>query len=370
VKVLVAAEQLRRPSPGGIGTYARGLLGGLAQLGGLGGLAQLGESQLEVTVWASRIRPPGQQADPLAGLVSGWPVRIHPAPSRLLTRLWDLGLGRPPAGFDVVHSVSLASPPQGRAPASVMVHDVAWRTVPEAFPARGRAWHEAALGRAVRRASLLVCPSPGVADALTAAGARRVEVIEEGCDHLPAPDERGADELLARLRVPGPYLLSVGTLEPRKNLSRLVAAYGRARSRLPEPWPLVVVGFPGWGPSRPELRAPGVIVAGSPSDAVLSALYARARCMAYVPLLEGWGLPAVEAMAAGIPVVASPMPSTGGAAYEVDPRDVASIATGLLAAACDLATRVELVERGSRRAAALRWDIAAQRHLDAWEQLC
>jgi len=78
-----------------------------------------------------------------------------------------------------------------------------------------------------------------------------VEVIDEGSDHLPEPDPAAADAVLARLDVVGPFLLSVGTLEPRKNLPRLVAAYQAARPRLPEPWPLVVVGPTGWGDQAP-----------------------------------------------------------------------------------------------------------------------
>ena len=91
----------------------------------------------------------------------------------------------------------------------------------------------------------------------------------------------------------------MSTLEPRKNLDRLVAAYGPVRSVLPEPWPLVVVGPADGGPHW--RRRPGVVLAGRAEEAVLSALYASARVVAYVPLAEGFGLPAVEAMSAGAP---------------------------------------------------------------------
>ncbi|HEX2275012.1 MAG TPA: glycosyltransferase, partial [Acidimicrobiales bacterium] len=97
--------------------------------------------------------------------------------------------------------------------------------------------------------------------------------------------------------------------------------------------------------------------------------YARARVVAYVPLVEGFGLPAVEAMAAGAPVVASPMPSTGGAALEVDPLDTEAIAEALVGAATDESTRAALVEAGTRRAGALTWKATARRHHEIWAGL-
>jgi glycosyltransferase involved in cell wall biosynthesis len=376
--VVIVAEQLRRTVPGGIGTYVRGLVKGLDAMGDAGPA---------VALWASRA--PRGRPDPLAAL--GLTV-TSPLTGPALVGAWDRGW----AGFgswpgsggtatsggdvDVVHAPSLAVPPRRGAPVAVTVHDLAWRQVPEAFPARGRRWHEAALGRALDRASLFVVPSRTTADALVEAGAgpAQVEVVDEGSDHLPAPDPVAAGAVLAGLGVTGPFLLSVGTLEPRKNLSRLVAAYRLARPRLPEPWPLVVVGPQGWG-SGPAADADGatdgnqdhegVVLAGWVDDAVLASLYRQARALAYVPLLEGFGLPALEAMAAGTPVVASPMPSLGGAALEVDPCDVGAIADALVVAATDDAVRSELAAAGGRRAASLTWQATARAHVELWRSL-
>ncbi len=111
----------------------------------------------------------------------------------------------------------------------------------------------------------------------------------------------------------------------------------------------------------------GVVLTGLVTPAELSALYAMATLLAYVPLVEGFGLPPVEAMAFGTPVVASPLPSTGGAALEVDPLDVDSIASGILAVATDEDRRSLLRRLGLERSAALRWSGIARQHAEVWE---
>lgn len=354
MRLVVVAEQLRRPVPGGIGTYARGLLAGLDGLDPA--------ARPDVTLWASRA--PRGRPDPLTAL--GLPVVATALSARAQVLAWDRGLGRVPGRPDVVHATSFAVPATGDVALSVMVHDLAWRHFPDAYPARGRRWHEAALGRALDRAALLVVPSTTVADDLLAAGAPagRVAVVEEGCDHLEPPDDEGAAALLARAGVDGPFLLTVSALEPRKNLSRLLAAYARARPRLPEPWPLVVAGPPGWGPTVQP--GPGVVLAGFAAGGVLTSLYRRARVMAYVPLREGFGLPVAEAMSCGTPVVASPVPSSVGAALEVDPFDVDAMADALVVAATDDGRRADLVAAGLARTADLTWERAARAHVDLW----
>ena len=358
-RVLLLVEQLRRSAAGGIGTYVLGLLQGLDALD-----AADPDDAPELTLTASR-PPSGAGPDPLDRL--GHALRASVLPGPLLTRAWDLGLERAPSGFDVVHAVSLATLESHRAPLVVTVHDLLWRRIPDAYPARGRRLHEGALRRALRRADQFVVPADVVGADLVEAGASpdRITVIPMGSDHLPPPDLPAAAAHLKSLGVEGPFLLCVGTLEPRKNLQRLVEAYESVRSELPEPWPLVMVGPSGWG-EQVEL-APGVVLAGSVSASELTGLYASASLLAYVPLIEGFGLPPVEAMSVGTPVVASPLPSTGGAALEVDPHDTASIAAGLLQVATDEPTRTDLVAKGTARAAELSWTSIARRHRDVWD---
>ncbi|MGA3351576.1 MAG: glycosyltransferase family 1 protein [Acidimicrobiales bacterium] len=364
ISVCVAAEQLRRRVPGGIGTYARGLLKGLGEL-------PAGEGP-SLSLLASRAP---QGPDPLA--VYGYPVVASRLPGPLMTRAWDFGLSRAGRGSDIVHSVSLAAPAVFSGTSLVVtVHDVAWRSMPEAFPERGRRWHEAALRRAASRAAAVIVPSQATATAVLGAGvgiaAKRLFVVAEGADHLGEPDAAAGAALLERLGVAGPYLLTVSTLEPRKNLRRLVEAYELARPKLAERWPLVVVGPSGWGASASPAALggnAGVVFAGVVDPGALAAIYSGARCCAYVPIVEGFGLPVVEAMAQGTPVVSSPVPSSGGASLEVDPTDVASIAEGLLAAAGDDATRSRLRASGLARAAELTWAATARAHVAVWEQV-
>lgn len=359
--VLVVVEQLRRAVAGGIGTYSLGLLQGLAAMGA---------DAPSLSLHASRSR---EAPDPLTA--HGLPVMTSRLPAPLLTRAWDRGLAGAPGGSDVVHATSLAFPSAAKsAPLSVMVHDLAWREVPEAYPPRGRRWHEAALQRAIAGARLLLAPARSAADALMAAGApaSRVEVVEEGCDHLPPADLEGARRILDRLGVADGFLLTVGTLQPRKNLARLLQAYTLARPELPEPWPLVVVGPAGWGDAVPESTVPhGVVLAGEVHGAALAGLYRMARCLAFVPLVEGFGLPPVEAMRECTPVVASPVPSIAGtdSALEVDPLDVRSIARGLVEAASDERARSSLVTAGLERCRDLTWETAARRHVALWRDM-
>lgn len=356
--VVVVVEQLRRSAPGGIGTYCRSLLAGMRQI------ADDGVPVAPIALVASRR---GGTGDPLAGL--GWPLHTFGLPAPLLTRMWDHGLASV-TGPGVVHALSLAAPPHRRGPLVVTVHDLTFRSFPEAFPARGRRWHERAFARAASGATCLVVPSTPVADDVIRSGvdAGRVVVIEHGGDHLDQPDLAATDELLAQLGVVGPFVLAVGTLEPRKNLVRLVAAHERARSRLSSPYPLVVVGPSGWGPGRPPAGS-SVVLAGPVPGPVLAGLYCRARLLAYVPLSEGFGLPPLEAMGLGTPVLASSVPSTGGAAWEVDPTDVDAIASGIVAVATDESLRCELQEAGRRRAGARTWRASAEEHLALWRGL-
>jgi glycosyltransferase involved in cell wall biosynthesis len=349
--VVIVAEQLRRRVPGGIGTYVSGLLAGLSGQARSGGLG--------VSLVASRTPPP----DPLERF--GFPIRALRVPPRLIAKAWDLGLCRVHSG-GLVHATSFAIPPT-TAKLVVTVHDLAFLSHPDAYPGRGLRWHRDALHRAIERASAFVVPAEQVAVQLVLAGAEAslVRVIEEGADHLPEPDDAAARELLGAHGLGEEFILAVGTLEPRKNLRRLVSGYVIARPNLPVAYPLVVAGPSGWGDAFGPLPD-GVVLLGRAAAATLAALYRMAHVVCYVPIEEGFGLPVVEAMHAGTPVVSSEVPSAKGASIAVDPLDPVSIAEGLVRASSDEVARAVAIEAGYRRTADLTWSRCAASHLDLW----
>ena len=375
--VLIAVEQLRRAVPGGIGVYARGLLDGLAQAGA-------DHDGIALTLVASRApgnlrAHRGERVDPLEHW--GRPMRLSRLPAPLMTRAWDHGLVHAPEGFDVVHSVTTVAPEARRSAPThrvVTVHDLAWRRYPEATTRRGRRWHERSLQRAIDSGAAIVVPSRFVAADLVAAGLEpaRLTIAGGGTDHLAEPDHEAARALLRQVGVRGDFLLTVGTLEPRKNLDRLAQAYVSARPSLPGPWPLVIVGPTGWGRrSRPQDG--GVVFTGAVSDAALAGLYASARAFAYVPLTEGYGLPPLEAMRTGTPaVVARDVPSVHDlddlrppAALLVDPLDTDDIAAGLVDVLTRDEVRSDLAGRGAAYARARTWRATAETHIALWKSL-
>jgi glycosyltransferase involved in cell wall biosynthesis len=262
----------------------------------------------------------------------------------------------------------------------VTVHDLAWRRHPEATTPRGARWHEAALCRARDSEAALVVTSKFVAADLLADGVQsdRITIVHGGSDHLVPEDPVETEALLRHFGVRGQFLLTVSTLEPRKNVDRLLQAYGLIRAELPEPWPLVIVGPTGWGSTLsgpPDQQ--GVVFAGAVSDAALTGLYRRARAFAYVPLTEGYGLPPLEAMRSGTPsVIANEVPSVVDLeepgpppARIVDPFDVEDIAAGLTAVLADETVRADLARRGAAHAHSRTWKTAAHQHIGLWRAL-
>ncbi len=378
LRVAVVVEQLRRKVPGGIGTYARGLLQGLA--------SQIGvwPCPPDIALYASRLPRSHRDGETVDPLDLGLPKMLSRLPGFLLTRAWDLGFAPAPVGYSTVHSISLAAPPvrkdhrrRGRSTSVVAVHDLAWRRLPKTATRFGGWWHEAALSRAIKQASAFVVPSGATAQDLEEAGVGRdrIHVIPYGSDHLSSPDGPRTDELLSEWGVEGEFLLTVGTIEPRKNLDRLIAAYAQVRNWLPEKWPLVIVGPTGWGPSDCTKDPDGVVRLGMVDDEVLAGLYTRAHLLLYVPLLEGFGFPPLEAMRLRCPVVTSDqVPSVmeaqeEGAAIIVDPFDVDSIASGMAAGVDIDRCREGAIDRGLILASERTWQETASKHVSLWTSL-
>lgn len=369
--VAICVDQLWFAAPGGIGTYVRHLVPSLARC----------DPELTIVLFHARFE---RRAAPSEPWLAGFRVVELGRPVRTLYPSWAL-LGRPALPtplreMDLVHATNHAAiPPKGPGQRLVVsVHDLAFLRYPRLFPRAWRGQYRLALRAAVRRADAVLTPSRATAEDLVArtrVDPARVRVTPLAAS-LPESDVE-VDRVLHRLRVPTPYVLSVGTLEPRKNLVRLVRAYRRiAAGGLPHA--LVLAGPMGWQP-EPLLRelalsGPGEIVLTGPlPEADLDALYRGASAFCYPSLYEGFGLPVLEAMARSVPTVVSrtsSMPEVAGdAALLVDPRSVAELAAALERVLTDTDLAERLAAAGRARAQRFSWQETARRTLEAYREV-
>ena len=337
MRVGVLLEQCLAPVPGGTGRYSRELFRALRQT------APAGSDVEGWTAWhRAPLRFPQHQ-----GAVETRARRLA-LPRRPLIAAWEHGRG-PGVRADVVHAPTPLHPPRRGRPLVVTVHDAVPWTHPETLTPRGVAWHRTVIARAAATADLIVVPTRAVAVELDRHLAMRdVLVVGEGVSpDLAVPAD--ADERAARLQLPERYLLTVATLEPRKGLRELVAA-------LDGSLPLLCAGPQGWG------EAPaGARLLGHVSDADLAVLISRATALVVPSYDEGFGLPLLEGMSLGTPVLTSDAPAlvevAGGASLAVP---LAELRDGIRQITTDEALRHRLRTEGPRRAVTFSWVNAAE----------
>ena len=293
---------------------------------------------------------------------------LRPARPRLPGTIWlqtVAPLEAIRAGADVFHGPLGVLPLASPLPGIATVHDLTPLLFPEWHDRKNVAGFAPLLPATVRRASRVICVSGSTRDDLLRAcpeAEGKTTVVPNGL--VPPPD---APPGAPRSR---PYVLSIGTLEPRKNHARLVAAMESIWDRRPDFPDLVLAGGTGWGMPGFDRRlarsrhASRIVPLGWVGSGEATALLRGARLLAYPSLYEGFGLPPLEAMAEGIPVVASSSSSlpevVGDAGLLPDPRDTAAIASAIERANDDESFRAEARRRGPARAAAFSWEAAAR----------
>ncbi|OJX98329.1 MAG: hypothetical protein BGO96_03865 [Micrococcales bacterium 73-15] len=356
----LVTEQCLAPVPGGTGRYTR----------------EVGRSLAVMTPPDWQVQGVvGWHRDVRAARISGvaGPRRL-PAPRRALTALWERGLP-PLVGGDVVHATTPLAPmaPRLRTGALVVtIHDAVPYTHPDLLTPRGVAWHRRMIGLAARAADAVVVPTLAVATELARhVDLRRVEVIGEGVAQAFAapPPARAVAAVTTRLGLPERYLVAVGTLEPRKGLPTII----RALDQLPPDVHLAVVGPAGWGDATPE-ASDRVHLLGRLTDADLAAVVAGAAVSVHASRSEGFGLPLVEAMSVGTPVVHSAIDvfaevaQLAGASFPVDDdRALADAVRPFLAD--DSKARTATASAGRAVAATHSWTNVAERLWDLYREL-
>ncbi len=352
--------------PAGVGRYTRSLVHALTTLPDW--------SHELVLLWAgpARIPPPVD-----------WPhtrTRRLPLSERWMTVAWQRARFPLPAdllagGADVFYSPDFALPPLWRARSLVTVHDLSYLTHPETHYPPLRAFLTQVVPRSVRRADLVLADSRRTKDDLvTLLGApeAKIEVVHAAADPVfrRVEDARRLAGVLRRRGIDRPYVITVGTIQPRKNLPVVFEALRRVRQKGRDVL-LVHVGRPGWlyEPVFKALEASGVKDAvrfpEGVDDAELAALYTGATAHVFPSLYEGFGITCLEAMACGAPVIASQAGSlaevVGDGAVAVEPSDAGAIAAGIERLMDDAPFREALIRRGYAQAGRFSWGASAGR---------
>lgn len=357
--VAMTVEQCWERVPGGSATYIVALLAALQQRDDV--------RTTGLSAW--------HHAPPVPEYLPSGPVRSFGLPRYPLYRAWNrLGGPRPEwlaRDLDVVHATTWAIPPTRR-PLVVTVHDLAFLHDPGHFTPRGVAFFTRALHRTRAEADAVIVPSQAVADDCTEAGidAARVHVVPHGAPRWTVAAAEVA-ELRARLGLPERFVLWCGTFEPRKNLAGLLRGFALAADADPD-LHLVLVGPPGWGrtdhagqagPWASRVHELGWLGADD-----LQVAYAAATAFCFPSTREGFGLPVLEAMSVGTPVVTSRDTSmaevVADAGVLVAPDDAAQVAAGMLRAVG--AEHDALGAAGLARSQAYTWERAADQTVAAY----
>ncbi len=356
----------------GIGRYTRGLIGALAALDRTNRYVLFSAGRAAAERWPTNF---SRRALPLTDrhLAILWQRLRLPIPVELFT-------GR----VDIFHSPDFVLPPVAAARTVLTIHDLSFMRYPECSSPPLLEYLMRSVPRSVARADLLLADSASTRQdlmELLGVPGERVRVVYAGVEgrFAPVEDKAVIGATLRRYGIQRPYILGLGTLQPRKNFVRLIQAYDRLRHAHHLPHQLVIGGGRGW--LYEEIDAcierlglqEQVRLIGFVQDDDLPALYTAADVFAFPSLYEGFGIPILEAMACGTPVVTattSSLPEVAGdAALMVSPTDEEALADALWRALDDTALRDTLRRRGFDQVRRFTWEAAAQQLLASYTEL-
>ena len=315
-------------------------------------------------------------------LIAPGPPAIAHRPARLAWEQSGLPLVATQVEADVIHSPHYSMPLRPGMPTVVTIHDLAFFTAPDTHSPVTATFYKAAIRTSARRATRLIVPSKATRDEVVRvleADSTKIDVAYHGVDHslFNRPGQAQLERVAGRLGLHGrPYVAYLGTLEPRKNVPALIAGWAEAVADLDEPPALVLAGGTGWSdevddavaavPAHLRLVRPGYL-----HFTDLPGFYGGALIVAFPSTGEGFGLPVLEAMACGAPVLTThrtSLPEVGGDAVAYTEPDAESIKTALRSLIDDRAQREALGDAGYARSLEFTWAASAQAHMACYER--
>lgn len=278
---------------------------------------------------------------------------------RFAYALWQ---DRPDVTFVPAHTLPFFFPNK----AIVTIHDLGYKVFPEAHPAKNRRYLDWTTRYSAKRANIILADSHATAQDLTryyGTAREKIRVVYPSVEKLPV---HNVDLIREKYQLPKRYFIFIGTLQPRKNIARLVKAYAHYRAQIDNPAGLILAGGQGWLYDDKWVEGiEGVQLTGYFDEVDKGALYAGAIALVFPSLYEGFGFPVIEAMHAGTAVIASNTSSlpelVESAGLQVDPLNIESIATAMIKIDTDTALRDTLIEQGNAQVSKFTWEIAADK---------